>query len=43
MNSIVVSEASVPDQEVDDDSAPSHFGTSRGEVPDYCVAGAQEE
>ena len=43
MNSIVVSEDGVPDQEVNDDSSPSHVGTSKGKVPDYCVVGAQDE
>ena len=43
MNNIVISADKVPDQEVDDDSAPSHFGTSTGQVPDYYMAGAQEE
>ena len=33
IHSIVVSEASVPDHKVDDDSTPSHFGTSKGKVP----------
>ena len=43
INSIVVSNASVPDQEVGHDSSPSHFGTSKGRVLDYSVDGAQEE
>ena len=38
-----MSEDSVPDREVEDDSSHSHVGISKGKIHGYCVAGAQEE